>query len=82
MDERGLTTKSSEMGAYRVYALDVDGMVVRARLLEAKADDEAASVALKFGFARWQLWNGMRMIAESSQGDLTPQPSTACCEAG
>ena len=60
------------MGAYRVYALDVDGMVVRARLLEAKADDEAANVASEFRWPRWQLWKGMRMIEESSQGDLTP----------
>ena len=73
MDERGLTTKSSEMGAYRVYALEVDGMVVRARLLEAKADDEAAKAASEFRWPRWQLWKGMRLIAESSQGHLTPQ---------
>ena len=44
------------MTAYRVYSLDSDGLVVRARLLEAKTDEEAASAATDLGWPRWQLW--------------------------
>ena len=61
------TTKSIEIGAYRVYALDADGLVVRARLLEARADDDAASVASELRWPRWQLWTGTRLIADSSE---------------
>ena len=55
------------MGAYRVYELDADGLVVRARLLEAKADDEASSVTSELRWPRWQLWTGTRLVADSSE---------------
>jgi hypothetical protein len=55
------------MKAYRVYGLDDDGLVVRARLFEAKGDDEANSAALDLGWLRWQLWTNARMVADHSR---------------
>ena len=53
------------MKAFRVYALDEEGLVVRARLLEAKADAEAINVARDPGWSRWQLWRGTHLVADS-----------------
>jgi hypothetical protein len=52
------------MAAYRVYALE-DELVVRARLIEARADDEAIVVAADTGWPRWQVWRGCRLIGDS-----------------
>jgi hypothetical protein len=53
------------MTAYRVYSLDGDGLVVRARLLEAKTDEEAVSAASDLRWPRWQLWTGTRLVKNS-----------------
>jgi len=62
------------MTAYRASALDVEGLVIRARLIEAKSDDEAVSVAAEFGWPRWQLWRGSRLIRDSASlhADVRP----------
>jgi hypothetical protein len=52
------------MAAYRVYALE-DELVVRARLIEAKADDEAIVAAAGIGWPRWQVWRGPRLVSDS-----------------
>ena len=54
------------MGAYRVFALDDDGTVVRARLVEAGSDDDATKIASDLRWSRWQVWTGTRLVAESS----------------
>ena len=56
------------MTAYRVYALDADGLVVRARLIEARADEEAISTATELGWPRWQVWRGVRLVGDSAAG--------------
>jgi hypothetical protein len=53
------------MKAYRIYALDADGLVVRARLIEARQDEDAITVAGELGWPRWQLWRGMRLVRDS-----------------
>ena len=50
-----------------MYAIDGDGVVVRARLLEAKTDDEATSVVSELRWPRWQLWTGTRLVGDSSE---------------
>lgn len=55
------------MRAYRVYGLDDDGLVVCARLFEAKGDDEANGAALELGWARWQLWTNARLVSDHSR---------------
>jgi hypothetical protein len=59
------------MAAYRVYAIE-DELVVRARLIEANADDEAVVAAAETGWPRWQVWRGSRLI-----GDSTARPPQA-----
>ena len=53
------------MRAYRVYALDREGLVVRARLIEARGDEEAVGAAAELGWPRWQVWRGVRLIKDS-----------------
>jgi hypothetical protein len=55
------------MRAYRVYALDREGLVVRARLIEARADEEAVGAATEFGWPRWQVWRSVRLIKDSTE---------------
>jgi hypothetical protein len=62
------------MKAYRVYALDDERLVVRARLIEAKGDDEALSAAAAFGWPRWQLWRGSRLIRDSASPHADVRP--------
>jgi hypothetical protein len=52
--------------AYRVYALDGDGLVVRTRVVEARSDHEAIALAEQTGWARWQVWTGKRLIGDST----------------
>ena len=70
------------MTAYRVYAIDRDGLVVRARLLEARADEEAISAAAGFGWPRWQLWRGTRLVRESAAADGNTRPGSLLTEPG
>jgi hypothetical protein len=65
------------MKAYRVYALDHDGLVVRARLIEAKLDEEAISAAAGFGWPRWQVWRGTRLVGDSSSASSAIQARTS-----
>jgi hypothetical protein len=53
------------MKAYRIYALDAEGLVVRARLVEAREDVDAIMAAGELGWPRWQLWRGMRLVRDS-----------------
>lgn len=51
------------MSAYRIYCLDDEGLVVRARVIEAPSDAKALSVAavmMKHGVA--QPWTGTRLV--------------------
>jgi|EndMetStandDraft_4_1072995.scaffolds.fasta_scaffold1560017_2 hypothetical protein len=52
------------MAAYRAYSIE-EGLVVRARLIEARSNDEALATAADFGWAHWQLWQGSRLIGSS-----------------
>ena len=70
------------MTAYRVYAIDRDGLVVRARLLEAPADEEAVSAAAGLGWPRWQLWRGTRLIRDSAAANGNTGPSSLLTEPG
>jgi hypothetical protein len=54
------------MKAFRVYQLDDGGLVVRARLVEARADEEAIDLAAAFGWSHWQLWRRSRLIRDFS----------------
>jgi hypothetical protein len=51
--------------AYRIYALDGDGLVVRTRVVEARNDHEALALAEQTGWMRWQVWTGRRLIGDS-----------------
>ena len=62
------------MKAYRVYGLDDDGLVVRARLIEARADADAISAGTEIGWPRWQVWTGTRLIWDSRSAALGPEP--------
>jgi hypothetical protein len=60
--------------AYRIYALDGDGLVIRTRVVEAGNDQEALALAEQTGWARWQLWIGRRLIGDSTTrtGPMSP----------
>jgi hypothetical protein len=55
------------MKAYRVYALDSDNLVVRARLIEAGSDQEAINAAAEFRWPRWQLGTGTRLVSDNGR---------------
>jgi hypothetical protein len=54
----------SAVATYRVYAIEED-IIVRARFVEARTDEEALIVAAEIGWARWQLWQGTRLLGSS-----------------
>jgi len=52
------------MRAYRAYVLDEAGLVIRAKIIEARTDDEAARIATAWAEGRrLELWSGSRAIA-------------------
>lgn len=60
------------MSAYRVYCLDEDGLVVKARLIEAANDAEAMIVAadvVRSGGG--QLWTGTRLVGVLKDGEVS-----------
>ena len=57
------------MSAYRIYCLDEDGLVVRARVIEAATDAAAMIIAadmMKLGIA--QLWIGTPLVGTTKDG--------------
>ena len=67
--------------AYRVYSLDEEGLVVRARLIEARTDDYALDIARDLVRAgRGQLWTGTRLVTEFQDG--SSEQSRAICDVG
>lgn len=57
------------MSAYRIYCLDEEGLVVRARVIEAATDAAAMIIAadmMKRGIA--QLWSGTRLVGTIKDG--------------
>lgn len=54
------------MGNYRFYELDLDGHIRRAAEMEAESDEaavrQAQEVCRKSGCARYELWQGARMV--------------------
>ena len=65
--------------AYRVYSLDEEGLVVRARLIEARTDDDALDIARDLVRAgRGQLWTGTRLVTEFQDG--SSEQSRAICD--
>ena len=52
------------MRAYRAYLLDEAGLVMRAKIFEARSDEEAAQIATAWAErGRLELWSGSRAIA-------------------
>jgi hypothetical protein len=51
--------------AYRIFFLDGEGLVIRARVVEARSDAEAISQADQTGWAHWQVWIGRRLVQDS-----------------
>jgi len=59
------------MRAYRAYLLDEAGLVIRVKVLEARADDEAAQIAKAWSNgSRLELWSGSRAIPVEVGDDL------------
>jgi hypothetical protein len=52
------------MRAYRAYRLDEAGLVMRAKVIEARTDDEALRLATAWAAGdRLELWTGSRVVA-------------------